>query len=300
MKKDIEWLKREVKKLEDKANKRNQFGSEYTDEEVALEDVKKLINQLDDPEVNSQIDKLANFIMSEVEGEPIRNQGAVDTAIRIIKSYQNQETLSQEWIDKNVVHVRGLGDVIEAEAVENLLVPKQEVLTQEWIDEHRESTFDLDEDFETVFIRVENLQNLLVPEWELPVIPKFVAEWIEDYKEREDIYTAISNAFEGVESTEMYNWVSGYTGVANQETFARAWLDGYEVEEEQKYYVLNNEKYFLLGKDKGHGFIFSTGGNSKLGSTGRTSATFELTEQEIKGYDPRYMAFAKPVEELEE
>ena len=43
-----------------------------------------------------------------------------------------------------------------------------EVLSQEWIDEHRESTFDLDldEDFETVFIKVEDLQNLLVPKQE--------------------------------------------------------------------------------------------------------------------------------------
>ena len=36
------------------------------------------------------------------------------------------EKLDSKWIDKNVVHVRGLGGIIEAEAVENLLVPKQE------------------------------------------------------------------------------------------------------------------------------------------------------------------------------
>ena len=43
-----------------------------------------------------------------------------------------------------------------------------EVLSQKWIDEHRESTFDLDldEDFETVFIKVEDLQNLLMPKKE--------------------------------------------------------------------------------------------------------------------------------------
>src|SRR5699024_995883 len=63
-----------------------------------LREVLQKHGHLDEPEVNSQIDKLANFIMSEVEGEPSQNQGAVDTAIRIIKSYQNQETLSQEWI----------------------------------------------------------------------------------------------------------------------------------------------------------------------------------------------------------
>ena len=47
-------------------------------------------------EIKSQIDKLANFIMTEVEGEPSQNQGAVDTAIRIIKSYQKQENILKE------------------------------------------------------------------------------------------------------------------------------------------------------------------------------------------------------------
>ncbi len=32
-----------------------------------------------------QIDRLANFIMAEVPGEPSQSQGAVDTAIRIIR-----------------------------------------------------------------------------------------------------------------------------------------------------------------------------------------------------------------------
>lgn len=47
--------------------------------------------------------------------------------LRLIDNLDELEVLSQEWIDKNVVHVRGLGDIIEAEAVENLLVPKQEL-----------------------------------------------------------------------------------------------------------------------------------------------------------------------------
>jgi len=35
--------------------------------------------------LKKQIDKLANFIMNEVEGEPSQSEGAVDCAIRIIK-----------------------------------------------------------------------------------------------------------------------------------------------------------------------------------------------------------------------
>ena len=38
----------------------------------------------------SQIDKLANFIMKEVDGEPSKNEGVGDTAIRIIKKLQKQ------------------------------------------------------------------------------------------------------------------------------------------------------------------------------------------------------------------
>jgi len=35
--------------------------------------------------LRSQIDRLANFIMKEVPGEPSQSQGSVDTAIRIIR-----------------------------------------------------------------------------------------------------------------------------------------------------------------------------------------------------------------------
>lgn len=33
-----------------------------------------------------QVNKLANFIMAEVDGEPSQSEGAVDTAIRIIRN----------------------------------------------------------------------------------------------------------------------------------------------------------------------------------------------------------------------
>ena len=39
-----------------------------------------------------QIDRLARFIMEEVPGEPSQSQGAVDTAIRIIRSAQPTES----------------------------------------------------------------------------------------------------------------------------------------------------------------------------------------------------------------
>lgn len=64
-----------------------------------------------------------------------------------------------------------------------------------------------------------------------PVVPQFVADWIEECKENNII--SLSGAFEYAKE-EVDTWLSDWK---NQETFARAWLDGYEVEKEKQYYV---------------------------------------------------------------
>ncbi|HEL1612396.1 TPA: DUF1642 domain-containing protein [Streptococcus suis] len=66
------------------------------------------------------------------------------------------------------------------------------------------------------------------------VVPKFVAEWIEYAKaERYSLYGAMEMV---EEDSENFNWLfNGHKG--NQETFARAWLDGYEIEKEKLYTV---------------------------------------------------------------
>ena len=48
-------------------------------------------------EAREQIDKLANFIIDEVDGEPSQSEGAIDCAIRIIKAERqaNKEHLRQ-------------------------------------------------------------------------------------------------------------------------------------------------------------------------------------------------------------
>ncbi|HIF1044016.1 TPA: DUF1642 domain-containing protein [Enterococcus faecium] len=68
---------------------------------------------------------------------------------------------------------------------------------------------------------------LKLDEPQKPVVPKFVAEWIEYAKKKGDSL-AISfkpwNLY-GVDYSKADRWIED-----NQETFARAWLDGYEVE----------------------------------------------------------------------
>ena len=63
------------------------------------------------------------------------------------------------------------------------------------------------------------------------VVPQFVADWIETCKENNII--SLSGAFEYAKE-EVDTWLSDWT---NQEIFARAWLDGYTVEKEKRYYV---------------------------------------------------------------
>lgn len=61
-------------------------------------------------------------------------------------------------------------------------------------------------------------------------IPQFVAEWIEKCKEKEkSLLNSLLYTPEGVNS-----WVSNSE---NQETFALAWIFGYEVEKEKRYII---------------------------------------------------------------
>lgn len=63
-----------------------------------------------------------------------------------------------------------------------------------------------------------------------PVVPQFVADWIEKCKsEKKRLHEALIYTPFGVNS-----WVSK---PKNQNIFARAWLDGYRIEEEKRYLV---------------------------------------------------------------
>lgn len=73
-----------------------------------------------------------------------------------------------------------------------------------------------------------------------PVVPRFVADWIEKCKAIKKFIPSLAFAInsevwsENNLSDECINWLYNAN---NQEIFARAWLDGYEVEKEKRYYV---------------------------------------------------------------
>lgn len=85
-----------------------------------------------------------------------------------------------------------------------------------------------------------------IGELEKTVIPQFVAEWIEVCKEHlaVGIVTALSPSFikKNEQSLDLILWAKK---AKNQELFARAWLDGYDVEQEKRYVVTDgNHLYF--------------------------------------------------------
>ena len=77
-------------------------------------------------------------------------------------------------------------------------------------------------DVQKIISQIDELQKV--------VVPKFVAEWIEEARAEEySLYGAWEMVKEG---SEIFWWLFDGHG-SNQDTFNRAWLDGYEVGEDE-------------------------------------------------------------------
>ena len=201
----------------------------------------------------------------------------------LIDQLDEAETLSLDWIDENVVEgdFRGeqqfwYGRFIEEEKVRNLLVPKQEELVS----------------------KTDELK---------PVIPQFVAEWIEESKPYLSLRVAFEYIAQGKKDSHDDEQLAFWVEEGNSETFARAWLDGYTVEKEQEYHVILNQSD---DKDRGQALYKIYTMSSKKPSSHLIHSfeirealkvgNFQFTEKEIKDYDERFWVFAVPVEEEEE
>ena len=211
MKKDIVWLKREIRKeLE------SWQGVEGGIDEDGINEITLLINQLDEPEVT------------------------LDRAFeKVAESYFMKK--EEIWRHLEWLEARG----------SKVTYKETEILSQK-----------------------------------LPVIPKFVADWMKE-NQGYNIYGALS-AVDKETHSQVHDWVFVKGGIND---FTRAWLDGYTVEEEreQKYVIKISEHDYMVMDDEG--FMYPTDINVHKYKS-------EFTEQEIKEYDERYWAFRKPVEEL--
>ncbi len=83
------------------------------------------------------------------------------------------------------------------------------------------------------------IENAIILHHEKPVIPQFVADWIEEGKkicrDVQDLFIFDFN------SEEVKRWFLDYKPF---DLVARAWLDGYEVEQKKRYRIkMKNEEY---------------------------------------------------------
>ncbi|EEY2669272.1 DUF1642 domain-containing protein [Listeria monocytogenes] len=149
-------------------------------------------------------------------------------------------------------------------------------------------------------------RDLIAPAQVLKV-PQFVADWIEQRDAKgDDLYTAMDKSWQSM-NYKVIDWLE--EGEDRYNKFARAWLDGYEVEKEQLYYVRlplstwNDDAaelevinmYVLLNIQSDETtFTGSIINKNKKWKT-------KLTEAEIKGMPGGdiYWQFAVPVEEVE-
>lgn len=95
-------------------------------------------------------------------------------------------------------------------------------------------------------------------------IPQVVADWIEwTKKDGLDLQDAMNLIF-SEENEKLLRW---FYDESNQETFARAWLDGFEIEKEKRYLVkMKNLRalfcYLAYIPDEGYWNLMASGGKS--------------------------------------
>ena len=138
-----------------------------------------------------------------------------------------------------------------------------------------------------------------IDEPQKPVVPKFAAEWIEECKSK-GVYlcAAMSN-----DDNKTFYWLDTKE---KQDIFARAWLDGYKIEQEKLYTVeIPNPNgsgyskiYLARNKDgKVELFIWSCYTSIEFADDWKQEDNAQLTESEIKQDFDFLWQFAKPVEE---
>ena len=117
-------------------------------------------------------------------------------------------------------------------------------------------------------------------------IPQFVADWLEYMKEKK--YSLRGALERASERAEVYEWMYP----ENELVFVRAWLDGYEVEQEKKYRVMLSNKQ-VLSKDDEFNTVFFVHDTTDL------RAEFTRPELEQAGFGWVFDCKGVKVEEVE-
>ncbi|MGO4984758.1 DUF1642 domain-containing protein [Collinsella sp. Sow4_E3] len=120
------------------------------------------------------------------------------------------------------------------------------------------------------------------------VVPKFMADFIEDGNNYDKIAFLVHQKYLGINSLMRECPVKDWLMSVDYETVLSL-VNGYEVEKEQLYYVLLPE----MGEYESKYFLDQDG---ELSVDNQLCEYYKLTEQEIKSIDERYWPFAVKVE----
>lgn len=126
-----------------------------------------------------------------------------------------------------------------------------------------------------------------------PVVPKFVAEWFEENKDKLEfeIWSLCVDSYNAEDGQVMFDWIKCSENNPI-ETLIRM-RDGYEIEKEPLYTVeLPSMTPSKLAFDEDY-CKYKIVGDYTVGRL-----RHHLTEKEIKYFDERYWAFAVPVKEV--
>lgn len=153
---------------------------------------------------------------------------------------------------------------------------------QEAIESVKNTSYSVPIDSSMRYIREETAIKIIncIDEPEKPIVPRYIDTWIQGSEYNGfDLYEAMTDeaTTDGEIPDKVATWI-----VCNPETFAKAWLYGYEVEKEKLYTVEIPNPHGLghtvLVKDM-YGNIFIT---YVMNSDWRKSKVNQLTEAEIK------------------
>lgn len=167
----------------------------------------------------------------------------------LIEGYESEESkvknlkeIRSEFENKLIQLMKGRHPMLKIgvlNAVSDLFnqLEEPEVLSEYWIEQKLIDTHidTLSGDIHVTF-RLDDLQNIIVPKQKLPMIPRFVAEWIEEMKQDERPLYSVMSSLMNKTNHEWAVWKSANKNFS--EIVAQAWLDGFTVEEEPKYYAL--------------------------------------------------------------
>ena len=137
----------------------------------------------------------------------------------------------------------------------------------------------------------------------LPVVPEFIAEWIEILKTKglkplKNPETYGETGFTEEKLQNIVFWISEH-----QEDYMRAWLDGYQVEKPQLFYLRDELTGQFLAKDnqfKNEDRYFFWNGADPLTHSIGTAWKLTFTQQEIDSMQTgSYEQIAVPVEDGE-